>query len=245
MKNITKKQEIENYIIEEISSGRLKEHDRLLTEEELCDMFDVSRMTAHNAMSALVARGIITRTAGKGSFVAGRSVLRSIERKQSFTEDMQSVGMKAGSKLLTFKQTYASEYPVSMKTLELSANDEIYYFERLRTGDDIPIAIQYTYIPVSILPDFDISALNGSLDLYVKNRGVLLGAYETRLAAVISTPEQQRLLNIPKNYPLLRSASYRYTINKIPYEYTETFYRSDKYEYTFATKDQTTNKNNK
>ena len=239
MKNKTKKQEIENYIYNLISSGQLKENDRLLTEEELCEMFEVSRMTAHNAMSDLVARGLITRTAGKGSFVAGKSVLKGFERKQSFTEDMISVGMKAGSKLLTFKQTVAAEYPIAIKALELSDDDEIYYFERLRTGDDQPIALQYTYIPVRIIPDFDVSALSGSLDLYLQEKGITLGEYETRLAAVVSTSEQQRLLDIPKNHPLLRSCSFRYTANKIPYEYTETFYRSDKYEYSFATKNRT------
>ena len=47
----TKKEVIEQFIIEQIDSGELKENQKLLTEKELCLKFSVSRMTVNNAMN--------------------------------------------------------------------------------------------------------------------------------------------------------------------------------------------------
>ncbi len=54
-----------------ITSGGLNSGDRLPTEQELQQQFNVSRITAQKAMEKLAAGGFISRRPGKGSFVAG------------------------------------------------------------------------------------------------------------------------------------------------------------------------------
>jgi len=58
-----------DYIMEEISSGRLAPHQKMPTEMELMEQFQVSRVTVIKALSELTNRGIIYRVQGKGSFV--------------------------------------------------------------------------------------------------------------------------------------------------------------------------------
>ncbi|MDR0655413.1 MAG: GntR family transcriptional regulator [Treponema sp.] len=62
-------QRIYDYLLEEISSGRLKGGDRAPTEKELCQQFGVSRITSKRALEMLAAGGYITRFRGKGSFI--------------------------------------------------------------------------------------------------------------------------------------------------------------------------------
>lgn len=230
----TKKEVIEQFIIEQIDSGELKENQKLLTEKELCLKFSVSRMTVNNAMNNLVDQGYIVRIPGKGSFVKKRPLLRYINHKRSFTEDMKSIGKTAGSITLEFHVAPAYHHLKALTELHVDKDENIYHFIRLRTGDGEPIAVQSTYIPASIVPDFDYSALDKSLDEYIASRGIELGAFETKLRAVIADQETANLLKIKKGDPLLESRTYRRTRNGTLYEYTETYYRADQYEYTFS-----------
>ena len=54
-----------------IRSGKLKPGDRLLSERELSAAMGVSRVTLKNAMSRLVAMGMVEQRQGKGTFVRG------------------------------------------------------------------------------------------------------------------------------------------------------------------------------
>jgi DNA-binding LacI/PurR family transcriptional regulator len=60
---------IYDYLLEEISSGRLKFGDKLPAEKELCNIFGVSRITSKKALELLAKDGLISRLPGKGSFV--------------------------------------------------------------------------------------------------------------------------------------------------------------------------------
>jgi DNA-binding LacI/PurR family transcriptional regulator len=62
---------IYNYLLEEISEGKLGAGDKVLSEKELCAKFGVSRITSKKALEMLNEQGLIFRIPGKGSFVGG------------------------------------------------------------------------------------------------------------------------------------------------------------------------------
>lgn len=66
-------QQIQEYIRGLIDAEGLKEGDRIPTEKELMEQFNVSKITVVNALSGLAADGVITRVPGRGSFVSDRS----------------------------------------------------------------------------------------------------------------------------------------------------------------------------
>jgi GntR family transcriptional regulator of arabinose operon len=57
-------------ILQEIKNGQLKSGDRIPSENELTEKFNVSRITTKKALDMLAQRNIIERYRGKGSFVA-------------------------------------------------------------------------------------------------------------------------------------------------------------------------------
>ncbi|MEA5026226.1 HTH-type transcriptional repressor YvoA [bioreactor metagenome] len=232
MKETAKYKTIENYIINQIENGELRVGDQILTEYQLSAKFKIGRLTVNKALINLAKEGYIKRIAGKGSFVTSRTVIRDFFTRRSFTEDMESIGLKAGSLLLEYKLYTGNEVPKIAHLLSLKPDDKIHYFHRLRTGDDEPIAISYTYIPKKIIADFDLTALNHSLNEYFKSLGIIDGGFKQKMTAHLPTAEQKELLKLDHE-ALLRSAHIRYTSEGLPYEYTETYYRSDKFEYTF------------
>ena len=62
-----------------IKSGELKPGDRIYSENELCEMYDVSRITAKRALDEMVKAGYLYRLPGRGSFVQGRKLITSCQ----------------------------------------------------------------------------------------------------------------------------------------------------------------------
>jgi GntR family histidine utilization transcriptional repressor len=63
-------QELKDLIISQISSGKLRRHDRVPSENELVERMSVSRMTANRALRELTDEGYVERIAGRGTFVS-------------------------------------------------------------------------------------------------------------------------------------------------------------------------------
>lgn len=229
----SKKQIIINHLLAKIASGELKIGDQIPPESELVEQFHFGRQTVHNALSDLALQGIIKRTPGKGSFVASKSVNRNIQKKMSFTEDMQHIGMVAGSQLLEFKVLCGRDEPAIAKELNIKEDETMYYLSRLRTGNGTPIAIQDSYMPAKYFKDLDLNAMVHSLEAYVEKIGLSITGFSTRLRAVEGTPKQLQLLQTDSR-AILQSISIRYLDETTPVHYTASYYRSDLYEYTFS-----------
>ncbi|WP_413375009.1 GntR family transcriptional regulator [Paenibacillus taichungensis] len=63
-------QQIQDYVRKIITSENMKPGDRIPTEKELMDQFNVSKITVVNALTGLANEKLIARVPGKGSFVA-------------------------------------------------------------------------------------------------------------------------------------------------------------------------------
>ena len=229
-----KYKQIEEHFIQLIESGALKYGDQIKTEEQLCQEFGCSRMTVNKAMNNLNQLGYITRAPGKGSFVRIPSVAKDSASITSFTEDMKKIGLKAGSKLLSYNVISASEVPEIRDKLQLSNSDMIHYIIRLRTGNGIPFAISYGYISARIIPAIDISSLNSSFYAYLDEIGIPRLSKEMEITACIPDDFQKEHLEI-SNTALLCATHLTYTLfeNEIkPFEYIKTYYNGDRYTYT-------------
>ena len=102
-----------------------------------------------------------------------------------------------------------------------------------RTGDGMPVALQYSYTPYKYIGDIDISMLEGSFDRYMDSKGLSVSGFLTKLKAVEGNEKQLDLLQA-KSKALLKSVSTRYINDITPVQCTESLYRSDLFEYTFS-----------
>lgn len=236
MQKTAKYKQIEDYIKQEISRKNLQIGDQIMTEEQLCQRFNFSRMTINKALNHLSALGYIERIPGRGSFVTAPHIQKeNLGTGSSFTEDMKSIGLKAGARLLSYELLRADDIPTIAKKLELSGNDFIHYFVRLRTGNDKPIAISYTYVSAKIIPAINVDCLNASFYEFVDSLGLERELKQLELKATPPTDRQKELL-AANNIALLCSAHITYTHidgHLHPYEYIETYYNGDIYTYTY------------
>lgn len=133
--------QIEDSILNQIKGGNLRPGDQIPTEAELCDTFMVSRMTVNKAIQSLASKGYINRVAGKGSFVTNVHIQKPIVKiPQSFSEDMRSIGLTPGSRLVDYRIYRGSELPeAAAQALNMARDDMVHYFSRIRTGNDMII----------------------------------------------------------------------------------------------------------
>lgn len=74
------RREVPNYVRihdalkDEVEKGVWKIGERLPSERDLAERFEVSRMTARQAVTSLVDEGILERRVGSGTYVASRRV---------------------------------------------------------------------------------------------------------------------------------------------------------------------------
>ena len=72
--------QLKTMLLKQIESGELLPGDKVPTEEELCEHFDISRTPVRQALLEMVNEGILTRRAGTGTFVAPRGESKVVLR---------------------------------------------------------------------------------------------------------------------------------------------------------------------
>src|ERR1700694_5765560 len=107
--------QIRNQLRKKIAEGVYNVGDALPPERELVEIYQVSRMTIRQAILALVNEGILVRRKGIGTFVASPKTEQALNSLTSFTQDMAQRDMKAGGRVLSFKETTPD--PTIRKTL--------------------------------------------------------------------------------------------------------------------------------
>src|SRR5262249_55329459 len=144
--------QIEDWLAELISVGRLAPGDRMPTEQELAAWLDVSRVRPRDALASLARRGLITRTVGRrgGTFVAESKLEQDLTTLAGFSEQLRRHGMVAGARVLSATERPAG--PVAAVALEVAEGSPVYEVRRGRPGGGRPPAPEASLFPAAALP---------------------------------------------------------------------------------------------
>lgn len=89
-------------LVNEINT-KLKTNEKMMSEREICQKYDVSRTTVRLALSELENMGYIYKRHGKGTFVAALSQgKQNLMDNYSFTDQMRESGKAPQTKVLFF-----------------------------------------------------------------------------------------------------------------------------------------------
>ncbi|HEX6544456.1 MAG TPA: GntR family transcriptional regulator [Ktedonobacterales bacterium] len=220
--------QVERDMRRQIESGIWQAGQQIPSEKELCALYDVSRITIRQAISALVDEGLIVRERGRGSFV--RPVITAGARGlTSFSDEMAALGMQPSARLVSIRREPAS--PEMATRLHIATGDPILIVHRLRFADDSPIGIQTAYLPGERFPGLENADLAGQ-SLY-KHLEAQYGvepaeAHETFSVATI-TGEDARLLNVPDGTCGFHVERLTYDQKRELFEFVTSIMRGDRY----------------
>ena len=201
---------------------------RLPSDAELCAEFGVSRMTARNAMQQLAEDGLITRTPGRGSFVANPPAHRRANRLMTFTQEMRRAGRIPSSRVLT--RAVRPSTAAEAESLGIPAKQPVVHLRRLRQADEEPIALESTVL-IGACADAVMTAdlANGSLHETLGRAGIVLRRGTSTIGAAAATAEDAGLLAVRLGDPLLVERRVIADGHGRRIEATESRYAADRY----------------
>ena len=224
-------------IKEDILSEKYKPNEQLPFEKELCEKYNVSKMTVKKALDLLVNDGLIIKRRGSGTFVKDiteKEIQRIIEKKQFSGLTTTSIGHKVTSKVLEFKIINATKEIADI--LKIEEDEFIYFVHRVRYVDDKAVVIEKTYIPLNLIPGMKLADVKKSIYGYIKDKlGLNIQSAHSTVRAKKSDELDRKYLNLEKDEPILEVERVAYLDNGKVFEYSFSRHRYDKFEFKSIT----------
>jgi GntR family transcriptional regulator len=216
-----------------ITGGEWPVGHQLPSESELCELYDVSRITVRQALALLAQEGQISRGRGKGTFVLDTRLTAAPRTVSSFSSELHGLGMKPGSRILDVRETVATA--ALAEEMNLVAGVPLVRIRRLRLADDRPIGVQTATLPAARFPGLQ-QLLGDDVSLYAILReyfGVVgTGATEIFKASTVGRRDAA-LLECSPSAPAFDVTRVSFDNDGV-YEHTTSLLRGDRYQIRIA-----------
>lgn len=211
-----------------ITGGMWLEGSLIPAETSLMKQYGVGRETVRRAVLRLVNEGYLFRQQGKGTFVCRKRPEDGLEQLVSFTSEMLSRGYKPGTQLLASNRQKPSIETASR--LNCDPAEDIYYFKRLRTANELLVAVEESWLCIDILGPLDQEKLEGSFyDYLVYEKDIKPGRIVQEISSDVADSETAALLEVDIGHPILKLSRLMYTLEGKPFFWMVFRYRGDIY----------------
>lgn len=229
-------------IQQSIEDGSLKPNDKLPTVVELCDIYNVSKITIKRSFDLLIEKGLIASKRGSGTYVKNTGELAEArgsglyisgidesasdsftftrsDRARGFTTEHRGLGQEISSVVYDFSIVPAPEDIA--RHLNIQPDDFVYHHCRTRCLDGLPIVIEYTYMPLDLVPGLKKSQLYQSVYAYLRDvLGYKISSFHRIIRAVAATEEEAERLEVAAGSPLLELEQVGFLDDGTPFEYS-------------------------
>lgn len=220
-----------------LDSGASLPGSRLPSERELAARYGMNRMAVKRVLQSLVEDGFLYRVQGRGTFVqkrpADRMNLGMISTREvlGITAILKRQGVAIENKVVGCGAVH-SEWIA--RQLGLAPDAPIWGLYRLRRGNGVPCAMEYTYLPAAFFPDFEQTDFDRvSLYAFFEAAGHRVVGGRQVLQIVQASDQLAALLEIAPGAPLYKSEFCERDRDGTAVEYTESYTRPDKTEMHF------------
>ena len=217
---------LEARLVEEAQPG-----DRLPSEAELSQQFDVNRLTVRRALNELNQRGLIETVHGKGSFVASPIVRYDVStgRDASFTRSMRELGHQVGIRLLSMHIVNSPELHDELRT-----PGKVLVSTAVRLVDDQPWSLSVTSIGVDRFPGLakQWKGETSLFDFLLERHGVRMRRAYRTFTAGLAEPDEAGHLQVRVGAPVLEMRGLNVDQDENPVALVQHRFRGDRVQFT-------------
>ncbi len=231
--------QVRDQIIEDY--GNCLEGEALPSERDLAVKYSVKRSTVQYALRKLAEEELVYRIKGKGTFIRRKNkrVINisdsAVQGTQGIAALVRSYGIKVKNEVLVSGTITGNKFLESK--LELHEGEPVFALHRIRYGNNEPLAIEYTYVPKNLFPDIEtIDFRMVPLYDYMEARGHLPEKYDKKIRVIKLLPKEARYLELPVDDPAFSFELVGIDAERRLVEYTESYVRCDKTEFSFSTR---------
>ena len=224
--------QLKQLIHAEIREGKYV--DKIPSERELMDRFQVSRSTVRESINHLVNEQILEKVHGKGTYIRTKKTIHDwLNTLHSFTETVKNMGMEPSAVLIT-----CEDYVQDLKVQRKLNDSSIFTFTRLRMADQKPIAIERHYYAQSLgdqLKHFDLNA-STIYDLLEQELKIVLVEADQTIKVIPISEHDANYLKIVPETNVLCVERIIYGLSGKPIEFYQSFFHPSFYELKLKTR---------
>ena len=208
----------------EIVNGSFNAGDKLPTEKEFAQRFEVNRHTIRRALAELTQAGIIAVRRGSGAYVSEGVIDYKIGPRTRFSQNVSDIGRTPSQRLLSAETIPADEKVADR--LGLKPGKPVVLIEATGEADATPVCVSQQFFPAERFPDFAaVYQETRSVTTAMTRYGVIdyVRAW-TRIAAIAPSRTIAKKLRQPDNAPVLRAEALNLDMAGQPIEYGITYF---------------------
>lgn len=197
-------EQVSNYLEIMIEKGTLQPGSKIPSEQELCELFDTSRITVRRAIKELSDRGVLEAIHGKGTFVSSK-IKKSVHILEfgGFTDGLGGVGVKFTKKILAKGIRPADE--AEKLIFQRGAPFELFTLSRLVYDADGPFSLDHAFFPYDRYPGIldRVDESTSTFELARKFYGIHFKRVHKSIEFLQGDEDAARLLEVPVTTPLV------------------------------------------
>jgi GntR family transcriptional regulator, trehalose operon transcriptional repressor len=220
---------IYNIIVNKIENQEYEPNDKLPSEKELMDEYNVSRDTVRKSLNMLEQNGYIQKSKGKGSFVLD---IHKFNFPVSGVVSFKELSSKLDGKIETRVEKFECINPNKniLLGLELNKNDKVWKVVRSRSIDGEKVILDKDYIAEKFVENLTEEICSDSLYNYFENElGLKIAYAKKEITVQNATEEDKKYLDMKGFEMIVVVKSYTYLDDTSLFQYTESRHRPDKF----------------
>ena len=192
---------IKQFVVKGIASGDLKPGDRLPSEAELVEQFQVSRMTASRALRELQNSGIIVRLPGVGSFVAEPAPQSQIIQIRNIADEIRSRGHEYSATVVQNAAEKAGRKTAPL--LGIALGTPIFHSIIVHNEAGLPIQLEERFVLAAAAPEYGTRDFTKTTPNEYLTRVAPLERVDHTVRAVMPDGRARELLQMKDGEPAL------------------------------------------
>ncbi len=145
-------EEIKQYILAQIESGQWAEDSRVPSENQLAELFSCSRMTARRGLTELTESGVLERSQGLGTFVAGLKSQSSMMAIRNIADEIKDRGHGYSVQQVSLTQTSATG--AIAIALGLEEGSAVYQSVLVHCEQGTPLQLEERFVNPKLVPEY-------------------------------------------------------------------------------------------
>lgn len=224
--------QLKELIIKKIESNEFPPNSQIPSEQDLCQIYDISRPTVRQAVSELTSSGYLYKEKGKGTFVYGRKNVIDIKDYSGFTDSILDCQSPAEKNIIELKEIESSSIGRLNEIFNFNTSmavAEITYLSFINNQKNEVYSLNKSYISLSLFPDI-ISQLKGgksSIDILRGKYPLIPDKSRSILEIVFADQSDSPLLRVQPGQPLIKLQNTLFSKSGQPVEYIISKYRAD------------------
>lgn len=224
--------QLKDLIVKKIESNEYAPNTQIPSEQELCQMYDISRPTVRQAIAELTNSGFLYKEKGKGTFVYGRKNVIDVKNYTGFTDSILDCQAPSEKNIIDISEIESSSVEILNRIFNYNSSMPvavITYLSCINNQANDVYSLNKSYIPLNLFPDIILQLKNGrsSIDILRGKYPLIPDKSKSILEIIFADNHDSPLLRVQPGQPLIKLQNTLFSKSGQAVEYIYSKYRAD------------------